>query len=116
MDFTPLFTLLLTNFWFIIPLAILVAILKSNWFKGIVGEFIINLQAKFFLNKDEYHLIKNVTLPTTDGTTKIDHYKSIYNRFRESCNKFRFEQNQFIPKSTHKIVEKTEKITSKNYH
>ena len=30
MDFTPLFTQLLTNFWYLIPLAILVAILKST--------------------------------------------------------------------------------------
>lgn len=26
-----------------------------------------------FLDKNEYHLIKNVTLPTDDGTTQIDH-------------------------------------------
>lgn len=33
----------------------------------------MNLAAKLFLNKDEYHLIKNVTLPTEGGTTQIDH-------------------------------------------
>jgi len=49
------------------------AILKSPWFKGIIGEFIVNLSTKLMLNKDEYHLIKNITLPTDDGTTQIDH-------------------------------------------
>ena len=37
------------------------------------GEFIVDISAKLLLNKDEYHLIKNVTLPTEDGTTQIDH-------------------------------------------
>ncbi|HBA26094.1 MAG TPA: nuclease [Nitrospinae bacterium] len=59
--------------WFLIPLAILVAVVKTPWFKGIFGEFIINTSAKLFLDKDQYHLIKNVTLPTEDGSTQIDH-------------------------------------------
>jgi restriction system protein len=58
---------------FLIAIAILVAILKSPWFKGIAGEFVVNLSAKLMLDKNEYHLIKNVTLPTEDGTTQIDH-------------------------------------------
>jgi len=59
--------------WYLIPLGILAAILKSAWFKGIIGEFIVNLSAKLFLDKGKYHLIKNVTLPTEDGSTQIDH-------------------------------------------
>jgi hypothetical protein len=46
---------------------------KTNKGKGIVGEFIINKFIVFFLNKNEYTLLKNVTLPTVDGTTQIDH-------------------------------------------
>ncbi len=38
-----------------------------------MGEFIVNLSAKLLLDKKQYHLIKNVTLPTEDGTTQIDH-------------------------------------------
>ena len=68
-DFSPFFTLL----WFLITIATLIGILKSPWFKGIFGEFQINMAARLFLPKDEYHLIKNVTLPTDDGTTQIDH-------------------------------------------
>jgi len=33
----------------------------------------VNLAAKFFLDKNIYTLFKNVTLPTEDGTTQIDH-------------------------------------------
>ena len=61
------------NFCYLIPLLILVAILKSPWFKGMIGEIIVNISAKWLLDKNEYHLIKNVTLPTPGGTTQIDH-------------------------------------------
>lgn len=63
----------LLQVWYLAPIALLVLFFKSPFGKGIVGEFIVNLSAKIFLNKEEYHLIKNVTLPTDDGTTQIDH-------------------------------------------
>jgi hypothetical protein len=72
MDLSPRFQSLL-SFWFLIPLFIFAAIIKSAWFKGIFGEFIVNIFAKWKLDKEVYHLIKNVTLPTEDGTTQIDH-------------------------------------------
>jgi len=82
MDFTPIISQFIRNFWYLIPLLILVAILKSRWFKGIIGEFLVNISAKFLLDKNEYHLIKNVTLPTEDGTTQIDHIiVSVYGIF-----------------------------------
>lgn len=73
MDFSPILINFLTSFWYFIPLFILIALFKSPWFKGIFGEAQVNLAAKLFLNKSDYHLIKNVTLPTEDGTTQIDH-------------------------------------------
>ena len=33
----------------------------------------VNLAIWFFLNKQDYHPIRNVTLPTENGTTQIDH-------------------------------------------
>jgi len=72
-DFTPIISLILGTLWYLIPLAILAVILKSAWFKGAVGEFIVNLSARLFLDKQTYHLIKNVTLPTENGSTQIDH-------------------------------------------
>jgi len=41
--------------------------------KGIAGEFLVNLAINIRLDKKKYHLLKNVTLPTEDGTTQIDH-------------------------------------------
>jgi len=38
-----------------------------------MGEALVNLATRLFLNKSDYHLIKNVTIPTEDGTTQIDH-------------------------------------------
>lgn len=72
MDLT-IYLNMISNFWYLIPLLIFVAIIKSAWFKGVFGEWQVNQLIKFFLNKNEYHLIKDVTLPTEDGTTQIDH-------------------------------------------
>jgi len=73
MDFTPIINQVMGALWYLVPLAMLPVIAKSSWFKGIVGEFIVNLGTKWFLDKENYHLIKNVTLPTEDGSTQIDH-------------------------------------------
>jgi len=59
--------------WFLIPIFIILTIVKTAWFKGLVGEFIVNVSSNFFLDKEIYHLVKNVTLPTEDGSTQIDH-------------------------------------------
>ena len=73
MDFGPIIQQFYSALWYLIPLAILAGILKSPWFKGITGEFLVNTAARLFLAKNEYHLIKDVTLQTDDGTTQIDH-------------------------------------------
>ena len=73
MDLSKLLGTIITNAWFLIPLAVFAIVIKTAWFKGVVGEFLVNIFAKFFLNKQDYHLIKNVTLPTEDGSTQIDH-------------------------------------------
>jgi DNA-directed RNA polymerase subunit RPC12/RpoP len=63
----------LLQLWYLLPIVIIVAFFRTPWGKGIIGEFLVNTATKLKLNKDEYHLIKNVTLPTEDGTTQIDH-------------------------------------------
>ncbi|NWO04143.1 MAG: NERD domain-containing protein [Alteromonadaceae bacterium] len=73
MDFTPVLQPIYTALWYLIPLFFIGGVLKSPWFKGKFGEFLVNLSARLFLDKSRYHLIKNVTLPTDDGTTQIDH-------------------------------------------
>ncbi len=69
----PLITQAISSLWFLIPIALFVTVIKTPWFKGVAGEFIVNVGAKLFLDKETYHLIKNVTLPTEDGSTQIDH-------------------------------------------
>ncbi len=73
MDFTPIISQVFSTLWYLIPLAILAVVLKSSWFKGAMGELIVNLSAKYLLDQKHYRLIKNVTLPAGDGTTQIDH-------------------------------------------
>lgn len=73
MNFTPILNQVLQALSYLIPLGILAAIFKSAYFKGIMGEFMVNLAAKIFLDKNKYNLLKNVTLPTENGTTQIDH-------------------------------------------
>jgi ribosomal protein L37AE/L43A len=73
MNFEPILKQIIESVWYLIPLFILVTLAKSAWFKGVLGEFIVNLSAMLFLDKEQYHLIKNVTLPTEDGSTQIDH-------------------------------------------
>ncbi|MCX5828637.1 MAG: NERD domain-containing protein [Deltaproteobacteria bacterium] len=73
MDLSPVINQVVGKLLYLIPIIILVIILKSAWFKGVMGEFIVNVFARILLDKHVYHLIKNVTLPTEDGTTQIDH-------------------------------------------
>ncbi|MGL6152650.1 MAG: NERD domain-containing protein [Aeromonas sobria] len=73
MDFTPVIAALLGQLWYLLPLLLLATLIKTPWFKGMIGEAFINLGIRLFLDKREYHLIKNVTLPIPQGTTQIDH-------------------------------------------
>jgi len=59
--------------WWVIPLVLIAGILKSPWFKGIVGEALVKFAAYLRLRSNTYYRIHNVTLPTADGTTQIDH-------------------------------------------
>ena len=73
MDLSIYLNMMFSAAWYLIPIFIFAIIIKSAWFKGVLGEWQVNLLIKFFLDKNEYHLIKSVTLPTDDGTTQIDH-------------------------------------------
>jgi restriction system protein len=67
LDFLPSF------FKYVVPVLILGAIINSATFKGFVGELIVKISAFFSLDKSQYTILNNVTLPTEDGTTQIDH-------------------------------------------
>jgi len=63
----------LEKLWWLLPAIIIVSILKSPWFKGLIGEWLIKISANYLLDKTTYHAVHNVTLETPDGTTQIDH-------------------------------------------
>lgn len=72
MDYTPIISQVF-KLWWVIPIILVIGVLKSPWFKGMAGEALVKLAAHLRLPKDIYHPIHNVTLPTPDGTTQIDH-------------------------------------------
>jgi len=48
-DVAELFSQALFSFWWVLPLLVLVAMFKSAWFKGAMGEAMVNLAARLFL-------------------------------------------------------------------
>lgn len=76
--FSPLFAML----WWLIPLLVFIVLLKSPFFKGWLGETLVRWWARHGLNEKIYTAFHNVTLPTPDGTTQIDHvFVSCYGIF-----------------------------------
>lgn len=72
MDYSPIISVAF-KFWWVIPAIFVVALFKSPWAKGYFGELAVRISAKLRLDGDIYRAIHNVTLPTPDGTTQIDH-------------------------------------------
>jgi len=70
---SPLFAPFLQMLWFLIPLVVIGTVVKSAWFKGVMGEWMINSSVQKNLNPEIYCLLKNVTIPSDGGTTQIDH-------------------------------------------
>ncbi len=64
---------MLSQLGYLLPLLLIATLIKTPWFKGVIGEGLLNISIRLFLDKREYRLLKNVTLPTEDGTTQIDH-------------------------------------------
>ncbi|ELV8589468.1 TPA: nuclease [Vibrio vulnificus] len=72
MNIFEAFLNVLAQVWYLVPLLLTVSVFKSRWLKGVFGEFLVNrLLSK--LPESDYTLIKDVTLPTSDGTTQVDH-------------------------------------------
>ncbi len=83
MDFSLLMPLAPTLFW-LLPLAFVIGLLKSPWMKGYLGELLIHPVAHCRLDRQTYRRLHNVTLPTPNGTTQIDHiFLSHYGIFVE---------------------------------
>lgn len=59
--------------WWVILALVSVLVFRSRWFKGEIGEASIRLAAGVGLPGKTYYRIHNITLPTPDGSTQIDH-------------------------------------------
>lgn len=64
---------ILKTIWWLVPVVILVSFLKAATFKGWFGEKLVEKVATKKLPPEIYHDFQNVTLPTDNGTTQIDH-------------------------------------------
>jgi restriction system protein len=73
MDFTTLIAPLLSPLGYLLPLLLIAILINTPWFKGMIGEWFINVSIRLFLDQREYHLLKDVTLPIPQGSTQIDH-------------------------------------------
>lgn len=57
----------------LIPIFLIIIFFKSRRFKGMLGELMVKFAAKLRLPTRTYHRLHNVTLPTANGSTQIDH-------------------------------------------
>ena len=73
MDFSLIISKVLGELWWLILIVLAIGLFKSPRFKGWLGEYLVRLVAWICLPSETYHPIHNVTLPTPDGTTQIDH-------------------------------------------
>jgi len=42
MILAPLINMIVGMLWYLLPILILAALFKSSWFKGVMGEFVVN--------------------------------------------------------------------------
>ena len=82
MDLSPIIQAAVKPFLWLLPMIIVIGLLKTPRVKGIFGEAVVKILAKLKLPADQYFPLHNVTLPTADGTTQIDHiFVSVFGVF-----------------------------------
>lgn len=64
---------LVLPYWWVIPLIALSALARLPVVKGWIGEAMLHIALRLQLPREHYHLRRNLTLPTSDGSTQIDH-------------------------------------------
>ncbi len=73
MDFAPIIQVALKPMLWALLFIVIIRLLRTPKLKGFFGEAVVKFLAKRKLPADVYAPIHNVTLPTPDGTTQIDH-------------------------------------------
>ena len=61
------------NFFVFLFFAALIVVGRTSWGKGKLAEMGSNFALRVFLDRKKYHLLHDLTLPTPNGTTQIDH-------------------------------------------
>lgn len=72
-DPLPLLQHVLAPFWWVLLIPLLAVLFRLPTVKGWIGETILHTGLRLLLPSARYHLMRNVTLPTRDGSTQIDH-------------------------------------------
>jgi hypothetical protein len=60
-------------YWWAVPLIVLSTLAGLPVVKGWMGEAMLHVALRLQLPREHYHLRRNLTLPTPDGSTQIDH-------------------------------------------
>lgn len=71
-DIEYIFDILLSQLWWLLPLLCCFALFQTSPVKSWLGEIWIQLACSLFLDKNDYKLIKKVSLPTAAGDREID--------------------------------------------
>jgi len=59
--------------WWVLPPLVLLLLVRTSAFSGLVGGWMLLMAAKLGLDENEYHLVRHVTLPDVAGTARLDH-------------------------------------------
>lgn len=62
-----------SSYFWLVLIGLFALLCKNPSFKGWIGESIVNVYGWFALDHKEYHVLRDVTIATRDGTTQIDH-------------------------------------------
>jgi restriction system protein len=61
MDPTLVLAPLVNALWWLVPLALLGALLKSPWVKGVFGERLVRLALRLHLDRETYRAVHDLT-------------------------------------------------------
>jgi len=63
----------LLPFWWLPVVLLALSLARTPMAKGWIGEILLHLCLRLLLDRKRYRLFRNVTLPTADGSTQVDH-------------------------------------------
>jgi len=74
LDTSSILFSIFSQIWYIFPIMVIIAFLKSPYFKGKAGEAMVNATNSIRLDKSIYTALKDITIKMNDDTTtQIDH-------------------------------------------